>query len=285
MNRPTEPRHPDTETPTRTQPPGRSLKLAVVTGLVLAGMAVGLLILGPDPFMGFVVAMILLAQGEFYSITRKAGYDPATALGLVAGAVLLIGTYLRGETTGALVLFFVLVFSFAWYLASEDKTRIVGSLSITILGVAYPALLGSFVALLLKEYPRPVLLAGLGATALYDVFAYAAGSRWGRTAFAPKISPKKTVEGAVVATVIIVVLTALIAPRLGPWNTYQAALLGFLVSVAAPFGDLFESLIKRDLGIKDTSRVFPGHGGALDRFDAILFAAPVIYLSLQIFGL
>lgn len=264
---------------------GRNLKLAIATGLTLAAIAIGLLILGPGPFMGFALVMILLAQGEFYAVARSAGYDPATALGLVAGAVLLIGTYVRGETAASLILFLAITFSLVWYMASESKVNIVRSLSVTILGIAYPPLLGSFVALLLKDYPRPVLVTGLGAAALYDVFAYAAGSKWGRRQLAPTISPSKTVEGAVVATIVIVVLATLFAPLLGPWNFLQAAILGLMVSVAAPFGDLFESLLKRDLGIKDTSRVFPGHGGALDRFDAILFAAPATYLSLLIFGL
>lgn len=266
-------------------PAGRNLALAIATGLTLAAIALGLLLLGPGPFMGFITAMILLAQGEFYSITRKAGYDPATALGLVAGAVLVIGTYMRGENAAALILFLSVMFSFVWYMASETRRRLVDSLSVTILGIVYPALLGSFVALVLKDYPRPVLLAGLGAAALYDVFAYAAGSRWGSRPLAPSISPKKTVEGALVSTVGIVFLATLIAPLLGPWNFAQAAVMGLMVAVAAPFGDLFESLIKRDLQIKDTSGLFPGHGGALDRFDAILFAAPATYLSLLVFGL
>lgn len=264
---------------------GRNVKLAIATGLTLAAIAIGLLLLGPGPFMAFIAVMVLLAQGEFYAITRRAGYDPATALGLVAGAVLLIGTYTRGENAAALILFLSVTFSFVWYMASETRRKLVDSLSVTILGIVYPALLGSFVALVLKDYPRPVLLTGLGAAALYDVFAFAAGSRWGSRPLAPAISPKKTVEGALAATVGIIVLATLIAPLLGPWNFGQAAVLGLMVSIAAPFGDLFESLIKRDLQIKDTSGVFPGHGGALDRFDAILFAAPATYLSLLVFGL
>lgn len=264
---------------------GRNLKLAIATGLTLAAIAIGLLILGARPFMVFVVAMVLLAQGEFYSVTRKAGYDPATALGLVAGGVMLVGVFLKGSRAALLVLFLTVAFSLVWYLAGERKSRIVPSLAVTILGVAYAPLLGSFVGLLLKEYPRPTLIAGLGAAAFYDVFAYAAGSKWGKRPLAPTISPRKSIEGAAVATGAIVLLTAIVAPLLGPWNPFQAALMGLMVAIAAPLGDLFESLIKRDLGIKDTSALFPGHGGALDRFDAILFAAPAIYLSLKMFGL
>lgn len=267
--------------------PGRNLKLAVATGRVLAAIAIGLLILGPGPFMVFVVVMLLLAQGELYAVARRAGYDPAAALGLVASAVLIIATYLKGEGAAALVVFLSLMFCLVWYMAEKNKTKtkIVASLSVTMLGILYPGLLGSFIALLLREFPRPALLAGLGLAALYDVFAYAAGYRWGRRPLAATISPHKTVEGALIATVAIVLVATVVAPLLGPWSHAQAALLGLMVSVAAPLGDLFESLIKRDLGIKDSSSIFPGHGGALDRFDAILFTAPVVYLSLLVFGL
>lgn len=279
---------------------GRNLKLAIATGLTLGALALGLLSLGAGPFFVLVFGMILLAQGEFYLATRKAGYDPATALGLAAGGVLLLGSFLRGEAAAALVLFLTLLFSFVWYLGSppaspaggRSRGSLLANLGITFLGVAYIPLLGSFVALMLRLPPasdgtdgRGVVLVALGAAAFYDIFAYAGGSRWGKRKLAPHISPSKTVEGALIATVGITIMAAVLAPVFGPWNPLEGAVLGLMAAVAAPLGDLFESMIKRDLGLKDMGGVFPGHGGALDRFDAILFTAPVTYLSLRLFGL
>lgn len=266
---------------------GRNLKLAIATGLTLAALVIGLLYLGPPYFFALAFVVILIAQGEFYSATRKAGYDPATALGLVAGAVMLAGVFFKGPQAAGLVLFLSLTFCFVWYIAHESRDGVIVNIGVTMLGIAYIPMLGSFAGLLAR---RPgdslgVTLTMIGAAAFYDIFAYAGGSRFGKTPLAPAVSPKKTREGALIATVGIIVMAALVAPLLGPWSPAQGALLGVLVAATAPLGDLFESMIKRDLGIKDMGAIFPGHGGALDRIDAILFTAPAIYISLAIHGL
>lgn len=285
------PKVPETRKMTALPKGARNIKMAIATGLAIAVIAVVLLLLGRGPFFLLILVLILLAQGEFYFATRKAGYDPATALGLTAGGVMLVGAYLKGEAAIPLVIFLALLFSFVWYMGSEAR-GITVSLGITLLGVAYVPLLGSFVVLMLRmpagaegSDGRGIAIVAAGAAALYDVFAYAGGYRWGRRRLSPAISPSKTVEGALIATVGILVAAVLLAPVFGPWSRWQAAVLGLLIAVFAPLGDLFESLIKRDLGIKDMGTIFPGHGGALDRFDAILFAAPAAYLSLRIFGL
>jgi phosphatidate cytidylyltransferase len=155
-----------------------------------------------------------------------------------------------------------------------------------MLGVAYVPLLAAFAVLLLT---RPdgvgLVITLIGGVAAYDTLAYFAGRAFGRRRIAPSISPGKTIEGTIGATLGTVVVMAFAAPRLGPWDIGQAAILGAAVCVMAPLGDLFESLLKRDLGIKDTGVLLPGHGGALDRIDAILFCAPAVYASLQVFGL
>lgn len=276
--------------PTVVQPvqagPGRNLKLAIATGLTLAALVIGLLILGPRYFFVLAFVVIMLAQVEFYAAVRKAGFDPATALGLVAGAVMLLGVFFKGPQAAGLVLFLSLVFSFVWFLAHEHPKGVLVDIGVTMLGIAYIPLLGSFAGLLAARSiePRGVTITMIGAAAFYDIFAYAAGSRLGKRPLAPRISPKKTWEGAIVATIGIIISCAIIAPLLGPWTVLEAAVLGVLVAVTAPLGDLFESMIKRDLGIKDMGAIFPGHGGALDRIDAILFTAPAVYLSLTLFG-
>lgn len=265
---------------------GRNLKVAAVAGLTLAALAIGAIILGRGPFFVLALVMILIAQAEFYLAVRKAGYDPATALGLVAALVLMAGAYFRGETAIPLVLFLTVVFTFVWFMAGVAKADVATSIGVSILGVAYAPLLGAFAGLMLRRPDgRGVVLATIGAAALYDVFAYAGGSRFGKHPIAPAISPKKTIEGAALATVAILILGTVIAPLLGPWSYIQAFVFAGLICVAAPIGDLVESRIKRDLGIKDIGVLIPGHGGSLDRLDAVLFSAPFAYFSLRLFGL
>ncbi len=165
------------------------------------------------------------------------------------------------------------------------RVNLVVNVAITMMGIAYIPLLGSFVGLLSRrEDGRGVTIAAIGAAAVYDIFAYAGGSKLGRHPMAPSVSPNKTWEGAAVATLATVLVAFFAGPVLGPWSPSEAALLGLAIAVVAPLGDLVESLIKRDLGIKDMGTIFPGHGGALDRIDAILFVAPTVWFSLQLFG-
>lgn len=267
---------------------GRNLKASIATGLLLAGLVIGLLIAGAVWFFGLVLVILLIAQAEFYLAVRKKGRDPAIGLGLVAGGVLLIGTFMRGETAAGLVMFLATVFSFIWYMAAPDREGLVADVGVTLFGVLYVPLLGAFAALLLR---RPdgteVVMAAIGAAAFYDIAAYAVGSRVGKRPIAPSVSPNKTFEGLVGGTVFLLatgpVLIALLS--LGPWGYFEALVLCAMVAVVAPLGDLFESAVKRDIGVKDIGRILPGHGGALDRVDAILFAAPVAYLSLRMYGL
>lgn len=268
------------------------MKVAVATGLILGAAVIGLLFLGPDAFFPLAFIVILVAQAEFYTAARKAGHDPATALGVMAGALLLVGVFKRGSPAAGLVVFLTLVFSFVWYMSAEHREGLLTNIALTLFGVAYIPLLGSFAVLLSTscigsgECPPSgggLVLVMIGAAAFYDIFAFAGGYKFGRTPLS-SISPRKTREGAIVATACTLVLATTVVPLLGPWTHVQALVLGALVCIAAPMGDLVESMIKRDLGLKDIGVIFPGHGGALDRIDAILFTGPAVYLSLLIAG-
>jgi phosphatidate cytidylyltransferase len=266
---------------------GRNLKVAAATGTALAALVVGLLFVSAGAFFALAALIILVGQAEFYLAARRAGRDPALPLGLVAGAALLTGVFLRGEGAVGLILFLTFLFTFVWYLVSERSAAApMSEIAVTVLGVAYIPLLGSFAGLLARRPDgRGVIIAMILATAVYDMGAYAGGSRFGRHRLAPTISPNKTTEGAMVATFATLLIGTAGAHWLGPWSWGQAALFALLVCVAAPIGDLVESMIKRDFGIKDMGTILPGHGGALDRIDAMLFTGPAAYLSLRAFGI
>ncbi len=129
------------------------------------------------------------------------------------------------------------------------------------------------------------MLGAVIATAAYDIGAFFAGSWAGRTPLAPDISPGKTVEGLVGACFLTLAACLIVVGNIDPWNTGRAFLLALVAMVAAPLGDLCESMVKRDLGVKDMGTILPGHGGILDRFDSMLFALPAVYYLVELLNL
>jgi phosphatidate cytidylyltransferase len=154
----------------------------------------------------------------------------------------------------------------------------VPNVAVTVLGFFYVAFLGSFAVVLLR-LPNGVgiLLGAILATAAYDTGAYFVGAWTGKTPLMPHISPGKTVEGLVGGTFAALVVSLVIVARIHPWDGGRAFWLALVVSVAAPLGDLCESMLKRDLGVKDMGALVRGHGGVLDRIDALLFVIPAVF--------
>jgi phosphatidate cytidylyltransferase len=273
------------------QPPlplgGRNLTAAVISGVLLAAAVIALLVIGKGAFAVFAALVVLAGQAEFYAVMRTRGYRPATLLGLVAGALTLAGAYLRGDGAVLFGVFVAMGLSVLWYMAAPAPTRkrLTTDAGVTVLGVLYVPVLASFAILLLAlpgDIGRNVFLTVLGLTVLYDVAAFAVGSVWGNRPLAPTISPRKSWEGAFGATLLLLLVSVAIVPSIDPFTRSTAVGLALLIAVAAPLGDLVESALKRDLGVKDMGTILPGHGGVLDRIDAVLFTAPVAYYFLRI---
>jgi CDP-diglyceride synthetase len=269
--------------PAAGEAPPRDVRLAVVSGAALAGLAAVLFSLGDTAAMVLVGVVIVVATAELFSALQRGGYQPATLVGLVATAGLAAGTYLQGETALPVVMGLAVITGLLWYLFGVTRIEPTMNVGVTVLAVAYVGLLGSFAALILR-YPngRGVLAGVIVAVVANDIGALAAGRSFGKRLLAPTISPNKTAEGliggAAASIVASVVLLGGIGPfGMHPWELGSAVLLGLVVAVVAPLGDLSESLLKRDLGIKDMSAVIPGHGGVLDRVDALLFCLPAVY--------
>jgi phosphatidate cytidylyltransferase len=206
----------------------------------------------------------------------------------------MVGAYTKGSSgQGEAAMLFGLVagtmLSVLWYMAAPPKSRrgLVANVAATMFGVVYVPFLVSFALLLLAQegaIGRNLLLTVVGLTVLYDVTAYAIGTLWGNRPLAPSVSPRKSWEGAIGATFVVLFVALAIVPAFDPFTAARAAGLALVISVAAPLGDLAESAIKRDLGVKDMGSLLPGHGGVLDRIDAILFAAPAAYYFLRLVG-
>lgn len=268
-------------------PPGRNLPAALISGGLLAFAALALLAIGKAPFVVLAIAIILLGQGEFYAVLKARGAQPATALGLIAGGVIMAGAYNRGEAAALFGVFLAMALVLPWYMAAPPKVRkgTVMNVGATLLGAIYVPFLASFALIILRipgDDGRNLLLTVLGLTVLYDVCAYAIGSLWGNRPLAPTISPKKSWEGAVGATFVLLLVALAIVPSIEPFTAARAVGLALVIAVAAPLGDLVESALKRDLGLKDMGSLLPGHGGVLDRVDSILFAAPAAWYFIRL---
>jgi phosphatidate cytidylyltransferase len=269
---------------------GRDVPVAIGVGVLFAAVALILFKVGPRATMVLVTAVLVVAAIEFFSSTRQAGYQPAVLLGLAATAAMALAAYWRGEAAYPLVVFLTVVFGLLWHLVGAGEERPVPNLGVTLLGVAYVGGLGSFAALLLK-FPNGIgmLLGAVVATVAYDVGGYAVGRNLGRAPLAPDVSPNKTWEGLIGGIALTVIATTLIVgkfPGIHPFDTVGDALkLGLVAAVAAPLGDLCESMLKRDLGVKDMGSTLPAHGGLLDRFDALLFVLPATYYLVRLLDL
>jgi phosphatidate cytidylyltransferase len=266
--------------------PGRNLPAAVLTAAVLAAAALISLALAKAAFAVVAGAVVLLGQAELYSTMQRKGHQPATALGLVIGGFTLAGAYLKGEQAMAFFLVLGLMLSFMWYMAAVPKARegAIRNIASTMLGVLYVPFLAGFILLILAQAQsgRALMLAVLGLTFIYDIAAFLFGSFWGSRALAPTISPKKSWEGLFGATVVTFALAVAILPSIDPLTLVRAVGLAIVVAVFAPLGDLAESTLKRDLGVKDMGSVLPGHGGVLDRIDSVLFVAPAAFYFLRL---
>ncbi|MCU1459726.1 MAG: CDP-diglyceride synthetase, partial [Actinomycetia bacterium] len=261
----------------------------VVTGVLLLVIALVCFTVGPAVTAGLVTVIVGLAAFECFDALRHQGSKPATLLGVLGSVAMVVIAYNEGERAFPLVIGMMVVFTLLWYLIEVVRTRPVISVAMTFLGFMYVGVLGGYAGLILG-LPRNALGAIIGVALCafaYDIFGYVVGSQFGKHPLLPAISPNKTIEGLVggmLASVVVGVIVGAIH-KPAPWVTVKQGLaLGLVVAVLAPLGDLCESMLKRDLGIKDFGALLPGHGGVLDRFDGVLFTLPgAYYLILYLF--
>jgi CDP-diglyceride synthetase len=269
-------------------PEGRDLLTAVSSGLAFGILTIILFKLGSTTALLLCSAIVALATLELFGVMRRAGYRPATLVGLVGGVGLMVGAYLQGQDAYPVVLGLVVVFALLWYLLGVERASPVVNVGVSLLGFAWVGVLGSFAGLMLNPRLFPdrhgvaFVFGAVIVTVAYDIGAYAVGSRWGRHPMSPTVSPGKTWEGLAGGTVAAIVVAVLVVSQIHPWDLPRAIALGVVVAVLAPLGDLCESLFKRDLGLKDMGTIVPGHGGLFDRVDSLLFVLPATYFLLRL---
>lgn len=251
----------------------------VLVAIPAIAFAIAIVVFGGLPFAAGLFVLGVMAMHELYSLMRRV--RPVDIAGFLALAALLLAALYGGRHQVLIVLVASLPFVFFVALARPRRDDVSWAIAATMLGVVWIGLAFAH-AVLLRELPHggALVVDVLIGTFIGDTAAYFGGRIWGRRQLAPGISPNKTVEGLVAGIVGGTVAFWGFAVAYQDWFAGPDALLiGFCVAVAAPVGDLFESLLKRDLEAKDTGRFFGAHGGVLDRLDAAFFTAVVGYYA------
>ena len=253
-------------------------------------LIVFLVLTGGLPFVGLVLLINVLSQYEFYKLTELKQMMPLKILGIVGSVIITLLFYKYGIEKLWLI---VIIFFYATLLIELFRNRSSATLNIsaTTWGLFYPAVFFSF-HILIRELPNSInikyaaggrwILFMLVTIWICDTAAYFVGSAIGKHKLYQRVSPNKTMEGAVagfVSALITAYIFHLIYIKL--LSLTECLVIGIIVGIMSQIGDLVESLFKRDAGVKDASGILPGHGGFLDRFDAPLFVAPLVYLYLR----
>ena len=265
---------------------GRNLPLAIASGVLLAVGFFASIAVSPWLFLTFVAVLVVLGMFEIDSALRERGLRPATPVAVVAGLLMFFGTYVDGNGALAVGCGVLTLGTLLWVLFDGRRRMVTQSIAATLFMTLWVPFLASYLGLLLARPDGTWLMIATVALAVSsDIGAYAFGSAFGRHKLAPAISPAKTWEGFAGGLATVLVLAGFVTPRVvESLQLWEALVLGAVIVVAATTGDLVESMVKRDLGIKDLGRILPGHGGIMDRVDAMLFAIPAAHLVLLALG-
>jgi phosphatidate cytidylyltransferase len=269
---------------------GRNLPVAVAVGLAL-GAAV-LVPLYTDKTVFVAVVALAACVGLVELVTSARPSTPGLALPpLLAGAVLMVVlAYLRGSSALVVGLLLTMLGVVGWTVlaaaggapAAADPLDRLRAVSVSMFAAVYVPFLASFCVLLTAPGDGPARVTTFVATVVCsDVGGYAAGVLFGRHPLAPSVSPKKSWEGLGGSLLACVVGAALLVTLLLHAPAWRGVVFGAVMALAAVLGDLGESLLKRDLGVKDMGHLLPGHGGVMDRLDSLLVAAPLAWLLLS----
>ncbi|WP_353810155.1 phosphatidate cytidylyltransferase [Agromyces sp. SYSU T00194] len=268
---------------------GRNLLLAIVIGLVLGGGLLVSLLIVKQLFMVFAAVLIGFTTAELATALRRAGYG-VPRIPTVVGGVAVVPLAYYGGPAGQLVgVLGAILLVAAWRLVeqlipSRRDTALLPDLSAAVFVQAYVTFLASFtVVLTAQDGGQWWALGFIVIVVLADTGAYAAGLTLGKHPMAPVISPKKTWEGFAGGALTCLIAGVLVGIFMLGTSWWFGLLFGAAIFLSATLGDLAESLIKRDIGIKDMSSKLPGHGGFLDRLDSILPSAAVAFTAFLLF--
>ena len=259
-----------------------SLLKRTISAIVLLPIVLGVLYIGGDILFASLALVLGLATFEFVQLMERGDYRPALVFGWGFTAM---GLFVARDPEGAWLrpaMATLLGGALVWQLFQTQRPAPTADWALTIAGGLYVGWMGGHL-FSLRQLPDGFqwVLLTLLITWCADTGAYLVGSTWGRRKLAPKISPGKTVEGTVGGWLTGIIIGGLLTEILGAGMAY-GLVLGALIGVASPLGDLGISMMKRQVGAKDSSRLIPGHGGMLDRLDSILFTAVISFYFIKL---
>jgi phosphatidate cytidylyltransferase len=262
---------------------GSDLLPRVLVAVPAALVAILLVGAGGEIFMVGLFVLGVVALGELYTLMGRV--RPPAIAGFITLAGLLAAAFYGEPRQVVMVLVAAFPITFYFGLLRPRRENIAWAVAATLFGVLWIGL-AMVHAIWLRETPHGdgLVIDVLIGTFIGDTFAYFGGRLYGRRPLAPRISPNKTIEGLAIG-VLGGTFAFWLAGLYQDWLTgVDALIIGVSVAIAAPIGDLFESMIKRDLAVKDTGRAFGAHGGVLDRLDAVFFSVVVAYYAAVALG-
>jgi phosphatidate cytidylyltransferase len=271
------------ETGKKKRAPGRNLPIAVGVGLGLGALVLLSLYTVKEIFLGVVVVFIGVAVWELIRAFATRGVRIAAVPLMAGGAAMLACTYVWGTNALAATFALTVLAILLWRLVGGQEGY-VRDATASVFAAAYVPFLAAFVVLMLHADDGPDrIIVFIAVTVASDIGGFFAGSFLGTHKMAPAISPKKTWEGFTGSSLTCMLVGGLLLPWLlgGAW--WQGVIVGAAAVCSATLGDLIESMIKRDLGIKDMGTLLPEHGGVMDRLDSLLATVPVVWLLFQAF--
>ncbi len=261
---------------------GRNLPLAIGVGVGLAALVL-VSLLDPAAFSALVAVALAVAAWELCQALATAGIHVPRVPVLLGGTAMYVAAYESG-TDGLVVALALSVLAVLVWRLFDGADGYLRDVSAGLFVLGYLPLLAGFAVLMVTESQGVErIVTFVLVVVASDIGGYALGVLFGKHPMAPAISPKKSWEGFAGSVLFCAVAGAVAVPLLLEGEWWQGLLLGLAVVCSAVLGDLCESMVKRDIGVKDMGRLLPGHGGLMDRIDSLLLSAPVVWLLLNVF--
>lgn len=263
-----------------------------LSGFIYVTLTLGSIILGQYTFFVFFTLVLSYTLYEFYRLCKHAGFKPQMINGILIAVYLFLSFFFYDLKIIGEIIFLGLIpllMSVAFYELLRNNHHPVQNIALTLMGIAYIAFPFSVLNFIISPYEQspdiyvPEALIGLFIILwANDSGAFLFGSWFGKHKMIERISPNKTWEGAIGGAIFAVLITLILYRFIGFLSPVHTIVVTLLTVVAGTLGDLTESMIKRSFKVKDTGTIMPGHGGLLDRFDSMLFAAPIYYIYISL---
>lgn len=262
----------------------------IIVSIIAIPLILGVCIFGGIPFLIFTLGIALISFWEFSEMSKKKSANPNFIIGAILISAILLNTYFNFIDFQILVIFGSVILLL--YELFRNKNSAILNVGVTLLGLFYIGLFANSI-LEIREYfytesfyaeGGMLIISILVSIWVCDSAAFFLGSAFGKHKLFPRVSPNKSWEGAIAGFVFaIIAMLAAKALVLDVISNSDAIVIGIIVGTIGQLGDLVESLMKRDAGVKDSSALIPGHGGIFDRFDSLLLTAPVVHIYLYFF--